>query len=102
VRLPSRWRLVGGAAAADVVDGAGGEADPVRSEEGDELGDLLRTPTRFIGIRLVMYASTSGAVPSFIGVAMTAGAMALTSTPVVASSLPADLVRPMTAALDAE
>jgi len=59
-------------------------------------------PTRFIGIRLVMYASTSGAVPSFMGVAMTAGAMALTSTPVVASSLPADLVRPMTAALDAE
>ena len=49
-----------------------------------------------------MYASTSGAVPSFMGVAMTAGAMALTSTPVVASSLPADLVRPMTAALDAE
>lgn len=59
-------------------------------------------PTRFIGIRLVMRASTSGAVASFIGVAMTAGAMALTSTPVVASSLPADLVRPMTAALEAE
>jgi hypothetical protein len=34
--------------------------------------------------------------------AMTAGAMALTRTPVVASSLPADLVRAMTAALDAE
>jgi hypothetical protein len=33
---------------------------------------------------------------------MTAVAMALTSTPVVANSLPADLVRPMTAALDAE
>jgi len=59
-------------------------------------------PTRFIGIRLVMYASTSGAVLSFIGVAMNDGAMALTSTPVVASSLPADLVKPMTAALDAE
>ena len=33
-----------------------------------------------------MWASTSGAVLSFIGVAMAAGAMALTSTPVVAAS----------------
>ena len=32
----------------------------------------------------------------------TAGATQFTSTPVVASSLPSDLVRPMTPALDAE
>ena len=38
-----RARLVGGATAADVVDGAGGEAHPVRGEEGDQLGDLLGT-----------------------------------------------------------
>jgi anti-anti-sigma regulatory factor len=40
----SQARLVGRAAAADVVDGASGEAHPVRSQEGDQLGDLLRTP----------------------------------------------------------
>src|SRR6185369_6153068 len=39
----SQARLVGRAAAADVVDGAGGEAHPVGSQEGDQLGDLLRT-----------------------------------------------------------
>ena len=50
---------------------------------------------------VVAYAAM-GAVLSFIGVAMTAGAITLTSTPVVASSLPADLVSAMTAALDAE
>ena len=61
-------RLVGRAAAADVVDGVGREAHPVRGEEGDQLGDLLGAADRFIGIRLVMDASTSGAVPSFIGV----------------------------------
>ncbi len=49
-----------------------------------------------------MWASASGAVSAFIGVSITAGAMALASTPVVASSLPSDLVRAMTAALDAE
>ena len=49
-----------------------------------------------------MWASTSGAVASFIGVAKTAGAIALTSTPEVASSLPADLVSLITAAFDAE
>ncbi|SHN56737.1 hypothetical protein SAMN05660350_00716 [Geodermatophilus obscurus] len=59
-------------------------------------------PTRFIGMRPVMCASTSGAVAAFIGVAMTAGAITLTRTPVVASSLPADLVSAMTAALAAE
>ena len=37
-----------------------------------------------------------------IGVAITAGATALTSTPDVARSLPKDFVMPMTAALDAE
>ena len=49
-----------------------------------------------------MYASTSGVFVAFIGVSITAGAIALTRTPVVASSLPSDLVRPITAALDAE
>ena len=49
-----------------------------------------------------MWASTSGAVSAFIGVSMTAGAIALTSTPLVASSLPSDLVMAMTAALVAE
>ena len=49
-----------------------------------------------------MCASTSGAVLAFIGVSKTAGAIALTSTPVVASSLPSDLVMPMTAAFEAE
>ena len=43
----SQARLVGRAAATDVVDGAGGEAHPVRSQEGDELGDLLRSPDPF-------------------------------------------------------
>ena len=37
-----------------------------------------------------------------MGVAMTAGAMQFTSTPVVARSLPTDFVRPITAALLAE
>ena len=53
---------VGGAPTADVVDGARREADLVGGEPGDELGDLLGRPTRFIGMRLVMWASTSGAV----------------------------------------
>ena len=41
-------------------------------------------------------------MPAFIGVSTAAGATALTSTPVVASSLPSDLVSATTAALDAE
>ena len=36
-----------------------------------------------------------------IGVSIVAGATALTVTPSLASSLPSDLVRPMTAAFDA-
>lgn len=59
-------------------------------------------PGRPIGINRVTRASTSGSVAAFIGVAMTAGAIAFTSTPEVASSLPNDLVRPMIAALEAE
>src|SRR4051794_38019628 len=53
-------------------------------------------------MRPVRWASASAPVSAFIGVSMTAGAIALTRTPDVASSLPSDLVRPMTAALDAE
>jgi len=59
-------------------------------------------PRRRIGIRLVSRASTSSEVNAFIGVSITAGATALTSTPEVASSLPRDLVSPITPALDAE
>src|SRR3974390_1047899 len=39
-RIP--FRLVGGAAAADVVDGAGGEAHPIRAQEGNQLGHFVR------------------------------------------------------------
>src|SRR3954454_993405 len=59
-------------------------------------------PTRPMGISDVMCASTSGDVVAFMGVSITAGAIALTSTPVLASSLPRDLVNAMTAALLAE
>ena len=59
-------------------------------------------PSRRIGMRLVMYSSTSGVLVAFMGVSMTAGAIALTRTPLVASSLPSDFVSPITAALVAE
>ena len=46
--------LVGGAAAGDVVDGAGGKAKVGRAEERDQRGDSSGLPTRPIGMRLVM------------------------------------------------
>ena len=60
------------------------------------------SPILPIGIFDNMYSSTSGAVRAFIGVEITAGAIALTSMFSVANSFPADLVRPITAAFDAE
>jgi len=53
-------------------------------------------------MRPVIRSRISGDVLAFMGVAMTAGAMTFTRTPLVASSLPRDLVIAITAALDAE
>ncbi|MND04503.1 hypothetical protein D3C83_248090 [compost metagenome] len=57
---------------------------------------------RFIGIFDSMYWMCCSVIWLNSSVLTTAGATQFTSTPVVASSLPSDLVRPMTPAFDAE
>ena len=59
-------------------------------------------PNRPIGVSDWERARIAGSVAAFIGVSTAAGATALTSTPVVASSLPSDFVSAITAAFDAE
>jgi len=59
-------------------------------------------PIRAIGVKDCERARMAGSVPAFIGLSTAAGAIALTSTPVVATSLPSDFVSATTAALDAE
>ena len=59
-------------------------------------------PKRFIGILDFMKAMNSLVICSKIGLSTAAGATAFTVTPAVASSLPSDFVRPITAALDEE
>ena len=59
-------------------------------------------PKRFIGIFDSMNSMCCGVIWSKIAVLTAAGVMQLTRMPVRASSLPSDLVRPMTAALEAE
>ena len=56
-------------------------------------------PKRPIGILLSMNWMCSGVIWSKMGVLTAAGVTELTRTPVSASSLPKDLVKPMTAAL---
>src|SRR5262245_6572549 len=60
------------------------------------------SPKRFIGILLSMYWMCCSVIWLNSSVLTTAGATQFTSTPVVASSLPRDLVNPMTPALAAE
>ena len=63
---------------------------------------LLHLPKRPIGIFESMKSICSCVIWSKIAVSTAAGVTQLTSMPLFASSLPSDLVRPMTPAFEAE
>ncbi len=103
-RKSDRDGSIRGPAAADVVALAGRETR-FRADQVMDQGRDLVDGARFApcGILEIMYSTVAGAIPSRIAVRMTAGEIALTvMSPLPASSFASDLVKAITAALDAE
>jgi hypothetical protein len=92
---------VRGAPAAEIESGGGGKEFSSESIQATMAAISCNSAKRSLGIRTRMYSMNSGVRESRIFVLAVVGVMQLTAIPVLASSLPSDLVSPMMPALAA-